>query len=334
MTALKSHGCHLTFVSTVDMLDRNPHFEALIDDFYSVTFSSSSWMDFREMLRLNKFFRSKGIKKVILNTAQGGHVRNLCLTAPRSIEYIGIIHTLKKFQGSFTQKLINRKIKKYLVLNDFFLNKIEKKRDQVVASFYPLRFPHFDKKIEKPIDQTWITIIGGVENRRKDLRGSIELMKNTPDSVHFIFLGKSDRRSQDRIELENAINNSSLQNRVHLFNEFVPSDDFDAYLRSSDVIWPMVHPNTPSAQEYFRNQISGAMNVSFAYKIPMLVHLSFMAEWQDLKDAISYDLDSFQENLENGLSQLDALTDKMENTSKFQPEFQEKKYLDFIFDQK
>jgi len=98
---------------------------------------------------LNAFFKKSGISKVILNTAQGAHIRNLCLTSSGAVEFIGIIHTLKKFQGSYTQKVINRKIKKYFVLNDYFLEKIDPPKEIRVSSFYPLRFPYFDTKLHK-----------------------------------------------------------------------------------------------------------------------------------------------------------------------------------------
>jgi hypothetical protein len=330
LVALKEHGCHITFVCTEELLLRNPFFNGYLDEVRIVNLTGGALQDFRTMIRLNRFFQAKGVKKVVLNTAQGGHVRNLCLTANSSIEFIGIIHTLKKFQASFTQRLIDVKIRKYFVLNDFFLKKIEPTKHRKLASFYPLRFPHFEKQIHKPEGEIWITIIGGVETRRKDLQGSIQLMKNAPENYHFIFLGKSDKNGSDRNMFENEIERTSLTGRVKLFENFVNAEDFDAYLRATDLIWPMVHPNTPSADEYFRNQISGAINVAFSYKIPLLVHQFYADLWADLNSSVQYNLDSFQNDLMNGLNNREEIINVLVKTEKFSPVFQEKKYLNFV----
>jgi hypothetical protein len=331
MVALKQRGCSITFVSTKAMYERNPFFEDYCNDVHFVSLTGAALGDFKAMRDLNHFFRSQGIQKVILNTAQGGHVRNLCLTSSKNVEFIGIIHTLKKFQGSFTQRIIDLKIRKYFVLNDFFLSKIKTKRGQSVESFYPLRFLHFDKKIEKPKEEIWITIIGGVENRRKDLIGSLDLMLKTPPHCKFIFLGKSDPSSKDRQQLDLILKGSVLENRVLLFDQFVSAEDFDAYLNQTDIIWPMVHPNTPSADEYFRNQISGAINVSFSYKIPLLIHDYYFEKWDDLNDSLHYGIATFKSDFEKGLAILKDLKIKIVEKEKFNPEYQEKKYVRFIF---
>ena len=175
--ALKSRECYILFVTTQEVYDRNSSFHSLIDELRIIQFSKKALADFMQMRRLNVFLKKEGYYKVILNTAQGAHMRNLCLSSSKSLEFIGLVHTLKKFEGSFTQKLIHRKIKKYVVLNDYFVERIVPPRGIKVTSFYPLRFPHFNTIIEKKAGEKWITIIGGVENRRKDLTGSISLMK-------------------------------------------------------------------------------------------------------------------------------------------------------------
>ncbi|MEY3237456.1 MAG: hypothetical protein RI883_1557 [Bacteroidota bacterium] len=331
--ALKEKGCYVVFVSTQEMYDRNVFFHNYIDEFISIQFTGKALKDFSLMRKLNADLKSKGISKVILNTAQGAHVRNLCLTAPKSIEFIGLVHTLKKFQGSFTQKLINFKIKKYLVLNDFFLTKIDTPKGIQIASFYPLRFPDFDTEIEKKTGEKWITIIGGVENRRKDLIGSIPLMQElVQKGYRFIFLGKSDFKHPDVIYFNQFVKDAAIEKDVKLFDSFVSAEQFDAYLKVTDLIWPMVHPHTPSAVEYFKNQISGAMNVSFAYKIPMLVHQDYMNQWQDFSNSISYNYENFSIKVIEGFENKEMIERAIRETEKFDPRFQEKKYLKFIFE--
>jgi hypothetical protein len=331
--ALKEKGCHITFVSTQEMFNRNAFLHCYIDEFKTIQFSGKAFKDFSVIRKLNSYFKTNGLTKVILNTAQGAHVRNLCLTAPKKIEFIGIVHTLKKFQGSFTQKLINLKIRKYLVLNDFFLSKITIQRDIHVASFYPLRFPKFEKEIEKKHEEKWITIIGGVENRRKDLIGSIPLMQELVlKGFHFIFLGKSDVNHPDVLYFNQFLKDAGIENQVKLFDSFVSAEEFDAYLKATDLIWPMVHPNTPSADEYFKNQISGAMNVSFAYKIPMLIHQDYFNQWEDFSHAISYNMENFAQKVIEGYEKKDRIVQALKETEKLDPSFQENKYLEFIFE--
>ena len=330
--ALKEKGCHVTFVSTQEMFNRNAFLHYYIDEFKKIQFSGKAFKDFSVIRKLNSYFKTNGINTVILNTAQGAHVRNLCLTSPKKIEFIGIVHTLKKFQGSFTQKLINLKIRKYLVLNDFFLTKITIQKNIHVTSFYPLCFPIFENEIEKNSEEKWVTIIGGVENRRKDLIGSIPLMRElVQKGFKFIFLGKSDFKHPDVIYFNQFLKDAAIEKEVKLFDSFVSAEEFDAYLKATDLIWPMVHPNTPSATEYFKNQISGAMNVSFAYKIPMLIHQDYINQWEDFLHAISYNMENFAQKVLEGYEQKEDIQRALRETEKFDPLYQEKKYLDFIF---
>ena len=330
--ALKSRSCYVLFVTTQEVYDRNSCFHPLIDELKIIQFTKKAWKDFLIMRSLNSFFLKEGFQKVILNTAQGAHIRNLCLTAPKSVEFIGIIHTLKKFEGSFTQKIIHRKIKKYFVLNDYFVERIIPPKGIKVSSFYPLRFPHFETTIEKKVGEKWITIIGGVENRRKDLAGSISLMKPLIEKGFcFVFLGKSDFNHPDVIAFKSYLKDAGIEQNVQLFDTFVSAELFDAYLKQTDFIWPMVHPETPSAAEYFKNQISGAMNVSFAYKTPLLIHEEYKNKWKDFDDAIAYSLDNFKEQVLQANDERTALQEKIQSTEKFNPLFQEKEYLDFIF---
>jgi hypothetical protein len=332
--ALKEKGCHITFVSTQEMFKRNEFSHCYIDEFKMIQFSGKALKDFSMIRNLNNYFKTNGCTKVILNTAQGAHVRNLCLTAPKNIEFIGIVHTLKKFKGSFTQKLINLKIKKYLVLNDFFISKINIQNGIHVSTFYPLRFPKFEKKIEKNCEEKWITIIGGVENRRKDLIGSVVLMQEMVlKGYQFIFLGKSDLNHPDVQCFIQFLISAGIEKAVKLFDTFVSAEKFDAYLKATDLIWPMVHPNTQSAVEYFNNQISGAINVSFAYKIPLLIHKEYSNEWEDFSHSISYDLENFSQKVIEGYEKKDRIVQTLKEVEKFDPSFQEKKYIEFIFEQ-
>lgn len=328
--ALKNSNCHLTYIGTEELWKQNPSLHPFADQTHFIHFEGKAIGDFKKALRLNRFLKQQGISKAIFNTAQGGHVRNMCLFAPGSVEFIGIIHTLKKFRGSFTQKLISKKIKKYFVLNDYFKDQLQDEKGLRIESFYPLRFPDFQKEVEKTAGEIWVTIIGGVENRRKDLMGSIPLMKLLPPHFKFIFLGKSDKNKDEVKEFMKVIELENLNNRIKLFNHFVAEDDFDAHLKKTDFIWPMVHPSTASADQYFRNQISGAINVAFAYKIPLWIHEEYTSAWKDLENSIHYRMDQFptEENLL--LAEGQKIKADLLASYKFKCETQEQIFSNFV----
>ena len=331
--ALKQAGCRIHFVGTEELWQRNQVFHSLVDAFVPLKVGRGAIADFMTTRRLNGYFTTKGIEKVILNTAQGGHIRNLCVTAKNSTEFIGIIHTLRKFNGSFTQRVISRKVKKYFVLNTFFIDHILPQKGIQLEAFYPLRFPTFEhsSKETKPFIQ--IAVIGGVENRRKDLMGSLPLMESILGlDIRIVFLGKSDPKKEEVIAFKKALEEMGLQEKVILFDDFVDAQRFDEVLKSTDFIWPMVHPETESAKEYFRNQIPGALNVALGYNIPLFVHREYASSWSDLHTAATYELETFRQDLEKAIENRNKLSDDLAQNPKYSVANQEENYVKFIFD--
>ena len=331
MIALKSVGAHLTLICTQDLQNRNPHFEKYVDAFLIVGFTQKAWVDFKLMLGINEFLKANGFQKVIINTAQGGHIRNLCLFAPKQIEFIGIIHTIRKFQGSATQKIINRKIKKYLVLSDFLLEKITPPKGIHVRSFYPLEYERFHLPLEKKAGETWITIVGGVENRRKDLAGFIEMIQHIQhENLKFIFLGKSDANKQEVIDFRQEIQSQNRLGQFVFFDHFVAPNLFDAYITQTDFLCPLIHPDTQSAEQYISNQISGAFNLAYSYQIPLLIHENYEGV-EDLKLAsFFYKLSDFQNTLNEAITQRPAKCKAIADVGKWRKDFQREKFLAFV----
>lgn len=330
MIALRSAGANLTLICTLEVKERNPHFEKYVDAILVIGFTGKAIKDLRLMMGVNHFLRSGGFSKAIINTAQGGHIRNLCLTAPKHIEFIGIIHTIRKFQGSFTQKLINRKIKKYFVLSDFLLERIAPPKGIRVESFYPLEYEHFQQKIEKAEHETWITIVGGVENRRKDLSGFVDMISDVPrENLKFIFLGKSDRSRQEVIDFKQRLEQQKRLNQFVFFDDFIAADLFDAYLSRTDFLCPLIHPETQSAEQYITNQISGAFNLAYGYRIPLLIHEAY----QDVEDlrlsSFFYNFANFGTALNEAVASRNEKMAQIASVEKWQKEFQQKKFLAF-----
>jgi hypothetical protein len=146
-----------------------------------------------------------------------------------------------------------------------------------------------------------------------------------------VFLGKSDLNNEGVQQFKETLLENGLLDRVTLYDHFVDEKEFDRMVKQSDFIWPMIHPDTESAVEYFRNQIPGALNVALGYKIPLLVHEDFVNEWKDLSFAATYRLETFRSDLEKALVNAEQLKLTLEQAEAYNPSFQEEKYLEFIF---
>ena len=334
LIGLKQAGAWVALCCDKKMYEKNSAFKNTIDCFHEVSFPHTMLGDFFTMKQLNKWFKEQNITTVIANTAQGGHIRNLCLTAPSKINFFGIIHTIKMLNGSFTQTLISTKIKTYFVLNDTLKSRVKPQKGRTVHSFYPLSYAHFGKKLEKKTDEIWIGIIGGVESRRKDLTGFLKMAQQTPSNVQFIFLGKSDAKKEEVAAFKQAIEQSNLTSRVQLFDDFVSEVDFDAYLSHFDGLMPLVHPNTPSAEEYFSRQISGAINNAFAYKIPLMIHENYR-DWEDFNTGVEfYNLNNFGKQFSIFLQHHTQLKQQLIDNPKFSATTQNQQFAAIVMNGK
>ncbi|MGB0914444.1 MAG: hypothetical protein ACPGVI_00155 [Crocinitomicaceae bacterium] len=329
--ALSKSGRKVYLVCTQEIKDRNPHFEALLEDFIIVEFSKSKFKNNGILRGVLNQLKRKNVSKLILNTAQGGKVRNLCVMGLFSkMEFIGIIHTTRKFKGSFTQKIINWKIKKYLLLSEYLLSTVTPPSGSKVDYFYPIRYQGFTKATPTN-DRLEVTIIGGVENRRKDLDGFITMISNLKTDTNFTFLGKSDQNHDDVKSFQAKLKEFQLESNVQTFDAFVSQEAFNEHLKKTDVILPLVHPNTPSADQYFKNQISGAMSVAFGYKIPMLIHEHYKFIEEMNLSSIYYNSSNFGHRLSETES-FKKVRSAMEQNEKIDVELQEKRFLSFLFE--
>jgi len=176
ISALKQANIHVTLICTQAIRDRNSNFEALVDAFLIVDVTQKHKQVVHTISAVLKRYR---IDIAIFNTAQGAKVRDIALKLLFSkVKLVGIIHTTRKFDDSFRQKVISINIKNYLVLSGFLFKKAKPRRGISVDYFYPIRFPKFNTTRTKNKTLT-ISIIGGVETRRKDLAGFIEMVETT-----------------------------------------------------------------------------------------------------------------------------------------------------------
>ncbi len=329
LVALNNRGCKVILVCNKRIQERNPHFNEWVDQWIIFDFFSKAWQDFKIVRKMMKDIKRSGADFIVFNTAQGGIVRNAVLISLFSkIKFCGIIHTTRKFEGSFTQKLISWKIKRYLLLSEDLLKSVPKNR-LGLDYFYPLRFPKGEPVMKPKADNLQITLIGGVENRRKDLVGFINMIEGIKN-IHFIFLGKSDPKNEEVIQFKKELAKRGISKQVSLFDTFISHDQFDRILQKTDAILPLIHPGTTSAEQYFKNQIAGAMTVSFSYKIPLLLHNSYRHIEEMQPASIYYSVQAFQLAIEQFLSEKDIIVERMVNHIGYNEEFQEERYLKFV----
>lgn len=330
LSALKKADYDILLVVNKEIEERNPVFKEYASATHIYNGHDSKPKNRRELNKVWRMIRAFLPEKVILNTAQGNEIRHLSTRAWFSkIEFIGIIHTTRKFDGSFTQKWINLQVKKYLLLSEFLLNKIKVPRGVKADYFYPIKFP---SEVERKLSlKKSICIIGGVEERRKDLKGFLQMASNLKDKeIRFVFLGKSDTSKSDVRSFMKHLEENSLMNQVKVYKDFVSQDEFNKQLNEAMLILPLVHPNTPSADQYFRNQISGAMSVSFGYKIPMLLHDAY-EHIEEMKVAsFYYNESNFDKVLECAIQENKAKRSEMGNHEPYQVQTQEMRYIEFI----
>ena len=111
----------------------------LTTSFYS--FGNGIISDFNNLLNIRRYLIEKNIKEVIFNSADGIRIRNLLLFPfPKEMEFAGILHDSEKVIRSGNQKFINKKVKKYFVLNDYILDyihslKLEKQSSRALPGF-------------------------------------------------------------------------------------------------------------------------------------------------------------------------------------------------------
>jgi len=329
MHAIHSRGHQVFLITSPEVADRNPAFEKYLHK--TIRIDTSEYNRKELARKVWQTLKENKIDLAVLNTAQGKVIRDLCLKALfHEIEFVGIIHTTRMLTESFTQKIIHWKIKKYLLLSEFLCNSVSPQKGLKLDYFYPIRFPESSTTVEKRLKS--ICIIGGVEDRRKDLQGFLSMAEAVKDlPIRFVFLGKSDTSKPEVPAFLKAIEARGLSGIVQTFDHFLDQETFASYIQNSDLILPLVHPDTQSAEQYFKNQISGAMTVSFGYKIPMMIHQSYQHIEEMQCASFYYQQERFSEDLKHALANAARKSAEMQQHLSYTLEEQERRYLDFLF---
>lgn len=291
------------------------------------------WKLTQKIMRFRRKWKSKVI---IFNTAQGSFVRDFSLlTLWHRVRVLGVLHTIKKLQGSFTQKLISLKIKKYYLLSLILSNQLSPKKRRKVQVFYPIFFHH--PILPKPFQKEKFNIIipGGVETRRKDLKGFVDQFFNQPIPAHWniIFAGKTEENNECFLRINNTIKLNNMNKQFVFYHGFIPQKEYFEIIEAGHVILPLIHPNTTSSDEYMSRQISGAFNLAYGFKTPMLIHKAYKKHEEFQCSSIFYNEEKLFDqikSLDEDRNRLEEKRKAIQNYSLFDFEVQQNNFLSWV----
>lgn len=251
------------------------------------------------LLALRSILVKGEFDKIIFNSAHGSTIRDFCLLPfSGKARFFGTMHGINKLKGSIGQQLIGRRIKNYFVLNDYLLDNLKSfpLNGKKFTSYYPIFFPDFEDKplVTKPTNELWVCIPGQVEYKRRDYESLVKAIAESKNTGHlrFLCLGRSDHAHGNGPELKALVKAHGLTKQFVFWDGFVDNPTFHAWLAASDVVMPLIHPGNDGFEKYLHFQISGAYNLAFAYKKPLLMLQEF--EWyEDFKyNAVFYKIDT------------------------------------------
>lgn len=287
---------------------------------------------------VKKYLKEHHISHLVINTTEISLVRDLVLRLLFTrIHITGVVHNARKLNNSFTMRqIVGLKVKKFFVLNDALLPHIHARKGTTVGSFYPVFFPHTGTPIPKQPHECWVSVPGSIESSRRNYTVLLEQVKHNglPANMKIIFLGGFYPERDPDIAAQLAALPPQLREHLVTFGpELVPQALFDAWMRQTDLILPLLHPGVHKFQEYLTTRISGAYNLSFGYGIPLLMEQSF-SSWGDLaQHALFYQVPDLHGMLTAIAANPDLLKDKRAGISadpKFTLEEQRRRYLALV----
>ncbi|MGN7515453.1 MAG: hypothetical protein ACTHOM_13825 [Allomuricauda sp.] len=267
---LDSAGYSLTLVISSQIKDRAPEFldipEAVIT--FERSHQKNLFSRICFILKLKKQLKKRSVKTVVFNTASSRlEVILLSFILRKRTALFGILHNLKKVNHSFSQKLINRSIKNYFVLNDFLEDSIQLKDKSIqLQSFYPIFFPTYEETtLKKPKGEIWISIPGKLDFGRRDYYLVAETLQKTKSksNLKILILGSTNSNDPRSGEFIEFIQKNELQENFMTFDSFLDNDVFHDYLKKSDYI---LIPLDSVGDNYAKHKVMGCYNQAFGYQ--------------------------------------------------------------------
>lgn len=306
-------------------------------DVVEVLPSLRRWRDRpRALWRLRRYLADHGLRRAVLNTAEGARVRDFCLGAGWGVDVIGVVHNARKLVGgSVTQWWISRRVRRYLVLADYIVESLESAGyEEPVRSFYPAFYPYRGGTPPARDPGTLrVCIPGNMRFQRRDYAGLREALSRgrVDERIRLLFLGDADRDDGPRIR--SLFEPWTERGICRFWRGFVEPRAFYEEVAACDLILPLIHPSTPLFENYLTYQISGTFPLAFAFARPMLLHAAFGSLEDFRSSSLFYeepDLLSVLNGLPERRSRLRELSRSIASMDKLRFEHQAARYVDFV----
>jgi hypothetical protein len=322
--------------------------------------------EWRLVFRVLRYLRRNRIRRAVINTAEGNIIRKLAIATGRQVEYTGLIHLARKLWTSRSQRIISRKIKKYLVLADFIVANIEKADPSLaIECFYPVVFPsaaapapgritdlsartrpesqeingtgapemHGTDAPEISGKDFLVCIPGAVDYARRDYRSLLDELtsEGIPGKMRFMLLGRT--TGPDGRDLLHKIHSEGIEGHFITFGDFLDPKRFYAYLSRSDLILPLITPGSGDYGDYLKYKVTGTYNLAWGFRIPMLMHESFEG-YRIFRETSAFyrsgELIRTLKELAGRKGELEGLRTTISLLADFDPDAQAEKYVSFI----
>ncbi|UII75196.1 hypothetical protein LV716_13130 [Flagellimonas sp. HMM57] len=267
---LKESEYLITLIVSPQILERANEYLHLVEK--SVVYDGKSTKNILEKInkifKLSKYLSKNKVETVVFNTASSRlEVIVLSNLLKGKANLFGILHNLKKVNHSLSQKLINRAIKKFFVLNDFLLDSNDLKNQSIeLSSFYPIFFPEYStSNISKPKKEIWISIPGKLDFNRRDydILTDALLQIKPVENIKILILGRTNGSEEKNKQFLDNIKSNGVRDNFVLFDSFIEDALFHEYISKSDyVLLPLKHVG----ENYSKYKIMGSYNLAFAYR--------------------------------------------------------------------
>jgi hypothetical protein len=299
--------------------------------------------EWRLVFRILKYLRRNNIKRAVINTAEGNIVRKLSIASGRHIDYAGLIHLSRKLWTSRSQRIISRKINKYLVLAEFITENLKAADPGLdIEHFYPVYFPGGQpsalpgQKILYPGEKETdflVCIPGAVEYARRDYTSLLNELRDggVPSGIRFVLLGRT--TGPDGRDLLEKIREGGFESHFTTFEGFVTYREFYANLSRSHLVLPLISPGSADYDDYLRYKITGSYNLAWGFGKPMLLHSSFEGYRIFSDTSVFYETGKMfrvLEKLFRRRDQLKILRDNISKMEEFDFDAQAERYVNFI----
>ena len=272
---------------------------------------------------------------VIFNTVHGAMVRYFTLLPGGGRRLAGVVHNILKLRDSTGQKIISRRIKRYLVLNDYLLDNRDDRLNVELDWFYPIFFPKYVAvDVGKDPGELWACIPGRVDFKRRDYEGLLLGLVDggVPPGLRILFLGGFENEAT-RARVADLVTATGRHEAFTFLEGFTDHGTYQSHLAASDLVLPLLHPGTERFHEYSGVQISGAYNLAFAHRVPLLMERSFEKYGAFEDNSLFYDLQDLPATLASLVADPSPIREKadaMRGDVRYTFGFQRDRYLKVV----